>query len=162
MRPRPLRLALSLALLLPSVPTHAADAVDRLLAAAAANCAAIDGGVMTAPERALIHVDLSGDGAPDALLDESRLECSTAASAFQGSGGSMLHAIVGESVTSWQATGWRLMDWNQDKLLLIGRDGGWCGASGAERCYEAVVWSAGRFLSLAPADSRTEEPRKAD
>ena len=152
---------LGVALLFPG-RAAAAGPADRLLAAAAAGCAALDGGVMTVPEEALVRVDLSGDGTPDALLDESRLECSTAASAFQGSGGAMLHAVVGEAVTSWQATGWRLLDWNQDRLLLIGRDGGWCGASGAERCYEAVVWSAGRFLSLAPGESRVESGGTAD
>jgi hypothetical protein len=128
--------------------------VDRVLAAAAAACAGIDGGTMSVGENAITGVDLDGDGAVDTIVDESRLECSSAASAFCGSGGCMLHAVVGDSLTSWQATGWRVLDWEQDRLLLIGRDGGWCGASGAERCYEAAVWSDGRFLSLAPPESR--------
>ena len=83
---------LGVALLFPGLAAAAGPA-DRLLAAAAAGCAALDGGVMTVPEEALVRVDLSGDGTPDALLDESRLDCSTAASAFQGSGGAMLHAV---------------------------------------------------------------------
>ena len=63
----------------------------------------------------------------------------------------MLHAIIGETVTSWQATGWRLIDWNGDTILLIGRDGGWCGGIGAEWCYEALNWLDGRYMTVMPA-----------
>ncbi|TPE53802.1 hypothetical protein [Amaricoccus solimangrovi] len=154
MRPAAALRALGLAAgLLAPLPGAAQDLVDRLLAKASAACAYLDGGEMTAPEGTVTRVDLTGDGVAEALVDESRLRCSTAASAYCGSGGCALHAVVGDRVTSWQATGWRLIDWGEDRILLIGRDGGWCGGIGAERCYEAVVWSDGRFLSVAPPDA---------
>lgn len=152
------RLALAIILAATAgLPARAGMPVEKLLAQASATCAAIDGGIMTVPEGAVTEVDFSGENSGDALLDESKLVCSTAASAYCGSGGCMLHAVIGDKVTSWQATGWRIIDWEQDKILLIGRDGGWCGGVGAERCYEAVVWSDGRFLTVAPPeDSETE------
>lgn len=156
-----LRAALASTLLLTPV-VAASSPVDDLLAAAARTCAGIDGGEMTAPEGAVTSVDLSGDGAADAVVDESRLTCSTAASAFCGSGGCMVHAVVGNKVTSWLATGWRIIDWNQDRILLIGRDGGDCGGIGAERCYEAAVWSDGRFLTVAPPDTTPPDTTPPD
>lgn len=149
MLPAPLAFAAGL-LLIPIAA--AASPVDDLLSEAAQTCAGIDGGEMTAPDGAVTSVDLSGDGTSDTILDESRLTCSTAASAFCGSGGCGVHAIVGDKVTSWLATGWRTIDWNQDTILLIGLDGGDCGGIGAERCYEAAVWSDGRFLTVAPPE----------
>jgi hypothetical protein len=137
-------------------PAWAESPVEKILAEAAESCSGIDGGTMTAPEGTVTEVELGG-GVTAAIVDEGALQCSSAASAYCGSGGCMLHAVVGDKVTTWQATGWRLIDWNQDKILLIGRDGGWCGGSGAERCYEAVVWSDGRFLTVAPPqDSESE------
>lgn len=152
-----LRILLAALVLCAASGARAETQVERLLTAAAAACAGLDGGVMSAPEGTVTKVDLSGDGVPDAIVDESKLRCSTAASAFCGSGGCMLHAVVGEVVTSWQVTGWRVIDWNQDRILLLGRDGGWCGGIGAERCYEANVWSDGRFLTMAPPEDAESE-----
>lgn len=149
--------AIAFALLAAAAPARAEGPVDTLLAEAREACASIDGGAMTALEGSVTEVDLSRDGTPDALVDESKLQCSSAASAYCGSGGCMLHAVVGDEVASWQATGWQVLDWNRDRILLIGRDGGWCGASGAERCYEAVVWSDGRFLTVAPPEDGAAE-----
>jgi hypothetical protein len=62
----------------------------------------------------------------------------------------MLHAIVGDEVWSFQAEGWRMIDWDGRPILLIARDGGWCGGVGAQVCYEAVVWSHGKKLTVMP------------
>ena len=62
----------------------------------------------------------------------------------------MLNLIVDGTVQAWQATGWRLVEWGPDQILLIGRDGGWCGGAGAEVCYEALIWSNGNILTVGP------------
>ena len=82
---------------------------------------------------------------------KTKYACSAAASLYCGTGGCMLNLIVDGAVRAWQATGWRLIDWGPDRILLIGRDGGWCGGAGAEVCYEALVWSNGRVLTVGPA-----------
>ncbi len=128
----------------------AADPAGDILAAAEAACAGFKNGVFD-PRDAVTAIDLTGDGAPDALIDESAFACSTAASLYCGSGGCMLHAIVGDSVTSLQATGWRTLDWGPARILLVGRDGGWCGGAGSQVCFEALTWSDGRFLTVGPA-----------
>ena len=50
-----------------------------------------------------------------------------------------------------ELTGWRLVEWGPDQVLLIGRDGGWFGGAGAEVCYEALLWSNGTILTVGPA-----------
>jgi hypothetical protein len=139
-----LRLATLTALLVAA--GAAASPVDAVLDAARAACGdgAFDAG------DAVAAVDLDGDGALDAVVDESRFACSPGPSPYCGSGGCALHAIVGERRWTFQAEGWRMIDWDGRPILLIARDGGWCGGAGAQACYEAVVWSFGEMLTVMP------------
>ena len=131
-------------------PPAAADPVEGLLAEAAALCTGYESGVFEAGD-AVHAVDLDGDGAPDRLVDESAFACSSDASMYCGSGGCSLHAVVGDTVSTFQAEGWRVIDWDGRPILLVARDGGWCGGAGAQLCFEAVVWSHGEMLTVMPA-----------
>jgi len=124
-----------------------ADPVAEILARAAAECAAHDAGVFEAGAP-VTEVDLDRDGALDRIVDESAFSCSTARTMYCGTGGCMLHAVVGEAVASFQAEGWRLEEWSGHRILLIARDGGWCGGAGAQLCFEAVTWSGGEMLTV--------------
>lgn len=126
-----------------------AQVADTLLAEARAACAAYRNGTFSAGD-ALSSIDLDGDGDPDSLIDESAFSCSSAASMYCGTGGCMLHAIVDERIWSFQAEGWRMVDWDGRPILLVARDGGWCGGVGAQVCFEAVVWSRGEMLTVMP------------
>ena len=75
------------ACLLPA--TAFADA-DAILAAAAKDCAEMDGGVF-ASEGAVRQIDMTGDGTDDTIVDEALFTCSTAASLYGGSGGSIVN-----------------------------------------------------------------------
>ena len=131
-----------------AISPQAQELVDR----AAADCSNLENGEFDAG-RAVTEIELRSQfGTVDAeLVDESEYACSSAASLYCGTGGCMLNLIVDGKVRAWQATGWRLVDWGPDRILLIGRDGGWCGGAGAEVCYEALVWSNGRVLTVGPA-----------
>ncbi len=145
--------ALWVAFFLGAIPALAASPeAQRLLDAAAAECSGFENGAFDAGD-ALSEIELRSQfGSVTAeLLDESEYACSSAASLYCGSGGCMLNLIVDGAVQAWQATGWRLIDWGPDTILLIGRDGGWCGGAGAEVCYEALVWSNGAILTVGPA-----------
>lgn len=69
---------------------------------------------------------------------------------YCGSGGCSLHAIVGDTVARFQVEGWKIIDWDGRPILLIARDGGWCGGAGAQICFEAIVWSFGEMLTVMP------------
>ena len=124
---------------------------QRLIDQAAQECASFENGVFDSGD-AVAPIELASQFGTVAaeLVDESRFACSSAASLYCGSGGCMINLVVGQDVKAWQATGWRLVDWGPDRILLIGRDGGWCGGAGAEVCYEAVVWSNDRILTVGP------------
>jgi hypothetical protein len=125
---------------------------QQLIDRAAADCSAFENGEFDAGH-AFTTIELSSQfGTVEAeLVDESEFACSSAASLYCGTGGCMLNVIIGDTVSAWQVTGWRLIDWGPDRILLIGRDGGWCGGAGAEVCYEALVWSNGKVLTVGPA-----------
>lgn len=127
----------------------AADPVDDILARAAAECASFEDGVFDA-DAPITEVDLDRDGTLDRIVDESAFLCSSARTMYCGTGGCMLHTVVGAEVQSFQAEGWRLEEWSGHTILLIARDGGWCGGAGAQLCFEAVTWSGGEMLTVMP------------
>ncbi len=144
-----MQISTTLALILAATPAQAADPVTAILDRAAAACTGLENGTFD-PGEAVQPVDLTGDGQHNILIDEGKFSCTSAASMYCGSGGCQLHAIVDNQVTTWQATGWRTLTWGPATILLIGRDGGWCGGAGSEVCFEALNWSGDRFLTVMP------------
>jgi len=142
-----------MAQVLASSPASAVSPVAQgLIDKAASQCAAFENGRFD-PRDAVTGIELRSQASSVAaeIVDESAYSCASAASMYCGSGGCMLHLVVGDRIWSWQATGWRLVDWGPSRILLIGRDGGWCGGAGSEVCFEALVWSDGRILTVRPA-----------
>lgn len=126
-----------------------ADPVEDILSQTRTFCASFENGEFDAGD-AVSEVDLDGEAPLDLIVDESQFSCSSMASAFCGTGGCNVHAIVGDRTWSFQAEGWRMIDWNGFPVLLIARDGGWCGGAGAQICFEAVNWSFGDMLTVMP------------
>lgn len=127
----------------------AADPVGDILASARADCAFFDAGVFDARD-AVSEIDLDGDSIPDHIVDEARFACSSRPALFCGTGGCSLHVVIGDNSWRFQAEGWRTVDWDGRTVLLVARDGGWCGGAGAQQCIEAVVWSGGELLTVRP------------
>lgn len=144
-------LSLSICLLSAYSASAMSPEAEELIDRAAADCKSFENGEFAA-EGAVTTIELGSQfGTIDIeLVDESKYACSSAASMYCGSGGCMLNVVADSAVYSWQSTGWKLIDWGPDRILLIGRDGGWCGGAGAEVCYEALVWSDGKFLTVGP------------
>lgn len=130
---------------------HAQSVLDALMAEAAADCASFENGELLVGEESTNSVDLTGDGEPEVILDTEFLRCSSMAMApYCGSGGCALYAIVDEELFEWQSLGWRVIDWDGEPILLIGRDGAWCGVSSAGFCFEALYWNGETFLTVMP------------
>ncbi len=147
-RLRPLLLAgLCLVVATPGGPV-AADSMTLTLDEARVACEDL-GGVFDVGG-AILEVDLTGDGTADTLIDARGFSCTAVPSPYCGSGGCPLHAFVGDQAWSFQAEGWRMLDWDGRPILLVARDGGWCGGAGAEPCFEAVVWSSGDMFTVMP------------
>ncbi|WP_309667159.1 hypothetical protein [Tabrizicola sp.] len=141
-----MRLILLVLLLL--VPVGAgAQSVDQILASAAADCAAYDNGVfeMLSP---VTEVDLTGDGITETVLDEGTFGCSTSATLYGGTGGSMIHVISGDRDRSWLARSWTVIDWDGTQVLLFYLHGSECFGAGVQPCVEALVWGGEDFVSV--------------
>ena len=138
-------------LLVSTAQVSAQETPDALLTEAVRDCSLWEEGYLNVGERAVVQVDLTGDGRPETLVDTRYLECSaTPLSPYCGSGGCALFAFIEDRVFDWQALGWRVIDWDDEPVLLIGRDGGWCGVSSAGYCFEALNWNGETFLTVMP------------
>ncbi len=144
-----LRIAIAFLGSIAAGPAMASDPVQVILNAAKADCTALDDGAFDARD-AVNVVDLIGDGSRNTLIDSSRFTCSSSPSLYCGSGGCAFHAVVDGRTWRLQAEDWKLISWKDRPILLVARDGGWCGGAGAQTCYEAVTWSGGDMLSVMP------------
>lgn len=144
--------ALSIFLSTTSVVFAMSSEAKQIIDQAAQDCQSFENGEFDAGD-AITQIEMTSQfGTVKAeLVDESKFACSSAVSLYCGTGGCMLNLVIEGTVNTWQATGWRFIEWGPDRILLIGRDGGWCGVAGAEVCYEAIVWSDGKLLSVGPA-----------
>ncbi|MDT8345278.1 MAG: hypothetical protein RQ752_12720, partial [Thermohalobaculum sp.] len=69
-------LAAVLGIGLAAAPAGAASGpAEALLAEARADCASIDGGVFTTEGAPVTEIDLTGDGAPDEIVDQGAFRC---------------------------------------------------------------------------------------
>lgn len=146
----------AIAMVLIAHPAFAtSEQAQALVDRAAAECASFENGTFDAGDAVQdINLRAQMGSVVGELVDESAFACSSAASLYCGTGGCMLHLVVQNSVTSWQVTGWQRLDWGPSTILLLGRDGVWCDASGAEVCFEAVTWSNDRWLTVGPEPER--------
>lgn len=138
---------LFLALGLTLLPMPALASVDSILSEAAAMCAEQGNGVFSS-EGAVRSLDVTGDGQPDTLVDEGLFTCTTAASLYGGSGGSMIHVFVGDVQSDFLVLGYETLTWADRTILLLALHGTNCNGIGADPCFEALVWNGDRFMSV--------------
>ena len=131
------------------LPLAAHASPDTLLAEAAKACAELDGGVF-ASEGAVRQIDLTGDGTEDTLVDEGLFTCSTAASLYGGSGGSLIHVFANGTESSFLVQGYETVRWADRLIVLLAVDGSSCNTISADPCFEALTWVEDRFVSVRP------------
>jgi hypothetical protein len=120
----------------------AAWTTEEVIAEARSFCDSFDGGVVEVGPTAVQSVELTGEGAPEAIIDWSGLACSTMASAWGGTGGSTITILAGGQRFDHMAFGWQVVDFD-GPVLLLAQHGINCNATGADRCVQALLWTAG-------------------
>ena len=131
------------------LPLAAHASPDTILAEAAKACADLDGGVF-ASEGAVRQIDLTGDGTDDTLVDEGLFTCSTGASLYGGSGGSVIHVFANGTESSFLVQGYETVRWADRLIVLLAVDGSSCNTISADPCFEALTWVGDRFVSVRP------------
>ncbi|MCA3452470.1 MAG: hypothetical protein INF92_19325 [Rhodobacter sp.] len=131
------------------LPLSALADPDTILADAAKACAGQDNGVF-ASEGAVRQIDMTGDGTEDTIVDEALFTCTTAASLYAGSGGSMIHVFVNGTQSSFLVQGYETVRWADVLIVLLAVDGTACNTIAAAPCFEALTWVEDRFVSVRP------------
>ena len=131
------------------LPAAAFADADAILADAAKACAEMDGGVF-ASEGAVRQIDMTGDGTPDTLVDEALFTCTTAASLYAGSGGSLIHIFANGTESSFLVQGYETVRWADVLIVLLAVDGTACNTISADPCFEALTWVENRIVSVRP------------
>lgn len=107
---------------------------------ARAACASFDNGEFALEDDAIVRVDLDGDGQADWVVNEGRFACSTAASLYGGTGGSMSHFLVGDEIASILNHGWTVTQFGQNTVVLAQVHGSQCGGINPTPCVVSSVW----------------------
>lgn len=140
------------------VPASATGSVEQAIAAAKAMCEDL-GGTFSALPDAVSEIDLGGgegENGRATALDYSKLRCEGAWTAFCGSGGCPLRVQVGSQAWEWQVEGWAMAEPFGFRVLMLVRDGGWCGGAGSQICFETLKWDGQRFLTVGPTPDPAE------
>ena len=119
-------------------------AVASLLKKAESECAGFEGGQFHMEDAAVSTYDFTGDGQPEEIVDASQFACSTAASMWGGTGGTMLWAVVDGQPYEFLAHRWKVVDMDGQTVLLLAVHSSQCGDT-IGPCYRAMVWSDGDF-----------------
>jgi hypothetical protein len=154
-----IRLSLATCIALAALPAHAVT-TDDVLAEAAAFCAGFENGTITVGPDVVQSVDLTGDESPETVIDYKGIACSTMASAWGGTGGTTLSILIDGQRFDHLAYGWKVVDFD-GPVLLLSQHGVNCGATGSDRCVQALVWTAGKLTGPGEA-STTEEAAAAE
>ena len=116
------------------------SALQSKIDAARAECASFDSGEFALEEGAVQRVDLDGDNADDWVVNEGRFACSTAASLYGGTGGSMSHFLIGSKLASSQNQGWEITQFGPHTVLLARVHGSNCDGINPTPCVTSSVW----------------------
>lgn len=103
-------------------------------------CAEFNRGQFALEWGAIERVDLDGDLRADWVLNERAFACSTAASIYGGTGGSMSHFLVDGKLKSLMNRGWQAVTFGRDRVVLADVHGSECGGINPTPCVTSSVW----------------------
>jgi hypothetical protein len=130
---------------------------EEVIAEAQMLCAGFDNGTVSVAPEAVVQLDLTGDALPETLVDWSGLGCSTMASAWGGTGGTMLSVLIEGQRFDHLALAWQVVDFD-GPVLLLRQHGVNCNGSGADRCVQALLWTAGTLTGAGWGTGEDEGP----
>jgi len=132
--------------------------VDTIIEAALQECITdVRGNDPTAPmpqleirPGAMTWVDLDGEGEKDDMVvDFNHILCSLNYSLWHGTGGSIIHLVVnGERSASLSGGTWRITEWYDRPVFMLGRHGSACDGYGAQPCIQVISVFEGGFSTV--------------
>jgi hypothetical protein len=98
----------------------------------------LEGGQFHATEQTITLHDFTGDGQPKEIVDAAQFSCSTYASLWGGSAGTLLWALVDGKKHEFLAHKWRVVDIDGQEVLLLAVHSSQCSDT-LGPCYRALV-----------------------
>ena len=114
---------------------------------AKSECAKFEAGRFNTTEETITLHDFTGDGRPEEIVDASQFSCSTSASMWGGSGGTLLWVLVDGEKHEFLAHKWRVVDVDGQKVLLLAVHSSECSDT-LGPCYRALVWNDDEFRTI--------------
>lgn len=165
-----IRLTLTLSLLAsPALATEGALPMDQAISLATAENRAWceeQGGTLQLSDNPATAVDLTSDGtADDWIVNETGAFCGPDYGFLGGSGGAMIHAVIGNKVSSWLGGAWMIHDLSFTyegevgppiRMLMLGMHGSACDSFGAAPCVVTFTWDGERLIAYAPSSPEGE------
>lgn len=152
----------------PALATQGALTADQAIALATTESrdwCTEQGGTLALPDAPATAVDLTGDGsADDWIISEAGAFCGPDFGYLGGSGGTMLHAVIGGKVQSWLGGAWLTQDisftiegetTSPQRTLILGLHGSSCDSFGAAPCLLALTWDGEQLIGYAPDASES-------
>lgn len=118
------------------------EALQAKVDSARQACAEMENGEFSVEPGAVVRTDLDGDLRADWVLNEFYFACSTAASLYGSTGGTLSHFLVTDHLASLLNQGWELRNLGRKRVLLAEVHGTRCDAYGYTPCITAAVWDA--------------------
>ena len=121
--------------------------IKELIEDERASCVKGEGGDFQVPVTAVERIDLTGNGSKDSVVYVGRFRCNGSSSYYTGSGGSIIHLVVGDQIHSYMAHGFSVtFPFGDDyPVIIFGVHGSYCDSYGANNCVMATVWGDGGF-----------------
>ncbi|ANG62907.1 hypothetical protein A8C75_10700 [Marinobacterium aestuarii] len=141
-------LLISTAAVLFGAAPQASELSDQLIRDARQSCAANQGGQLGYQPGTIRVIDLNRDGIEDEIVDESTYSCTSSATQYCDATGCGLKVIVNNQMLERHVRQWQIIDWDNDRMLLLSLHGSQCGTQSAQGCYEAITWVDGDFRSV--------------
>jgi predicted nucleic acid binding AN1-type Zn finger protein len=127
------------------VPAYASDTANQIIETARKACT-LEKGTFKASSEAVRNSDLNADGKLDEIIDEGKFSCSTASTLYCGTGGCMLHLIVGSKDYKFLSQTWVLAELGSAKVVITAIH--WSECNYKTPCLKSVVWRDGKFRNL--------------
>jgi hypothetical protein len=127
---------------LAQAPTPLPAPLQAKVDTAAAACADFNNGQFAMEPGAVVRTDLDGDLQHDWVLNEFYFACSSAASLYGSTGGTLSHFLIGEHIASLLNQGWELRALGRQRVLIADVHGSQCDAVGYVPCVTASVWDS--------------------
>ncbi|SHK08392.1 hypothetical protein SAMN05444000_11872 [Shimia gijangensis] len=109
-------------------------------------CAEFSDGEFYIDWGAVNRVDLDGDMRFDWVLNEFGFACSSAASLYHGTGGSVSHFLVADNLSSLLNQGWSIISLGPHRVLLADVHGSQCGGINPTPCVTSSIWDNEEML----------------